>query len=271
MERSRRHPIIRMQPGPESDTISCLVDAGLAPAASLFSDVGLPDPFVMWIPDVSCPGPALVFAQAAGWWPAAAYLTSPGENLRAHLAFEERVSTHGPVARRLVLVGHSWQAPQRTATASLLRSVQSLAGWGMPSDLRAHYPDPASPGGSTRLYNGATSLSVDQVRPCGGLLLHDQGVDAPSHLLVLWRDEQVVRGWSELDWNRPIDPECTFAFGGHIFGRDLRGPGPHEAKWSVGEDPEAALVARYLAVDDLADRAVGLVRPRLIFGPVRGL
>ena len=293
MERSRRRPTIRMRPGPVDGPLDAdaLFDVGLRAGGSVWNDAALAGPFVIWVPDMERAGPVLVFAEAAGWWPASAYLPAPGQVLSARLTLERPVGRRGPVARRLALVAESWQwclSPASTefpdgqprhvaaAAASLLRGVDSLAGWGMPPDLRACYPAPVSPAGSINLVvvapppGAPEMLLADPVRPCGGLVLHRQGA-TDCRVLILWRDDMAVRGWSVLETQRPLDTSRTFAAGDRIWGPDQHQLVGREGMSIAVGDSKGVHLCHYPLVDDLAAEAVGMLQPRLIFGPVRGL
>lgn len=173
-----------------------------------------------------------------------------------------------------MLVGTSSRAGRKLSIASLLGGVDRLAGWGLPPDLRVHYPEPASDGAvvlQVAQHPGLTPklLPAQPVRPCGGLLFRSAG-SAIAQLLILWRDETGVRGWSELEPHRPLDAEHSFAAVGRIWGRDQPGtPGVHSA--FARDDPRQVPLFYYPGVDELAERAVGLARPHLVFGPVRQL
>jgi hypothetical protein len=102
-----------MQPGGADEHSDWLVDRRLMPGFSLSTGEDLREPFAIWIPDVLRPGPALVFAAAANWRPAAAYLPAPGQELQVRLILDRRVGQRGPWPG-----GSCWSEPRRGRGAS---------------------------------------------------------------------------------------------------------------------------------------------------------
>jgi hypothetical protein len=233
-------------------------------------------PYAIWVPDVLRLGPALVFAGAADWWPAAAYLPSLEETLEVRLVLEQRVGHRGPMARRLVLVSEASHGIQRVGTASLLRGVDSLSGWGLPSDLGPDFPASPDTGGPVTLRVSATPgarpttlAGVHRACPCGGLIVHGDGAK-DAQMLVLWRDETGLRGWTQVERGRPLDPGRTVSHGGRVYGPDSRG-WEHDGDLRIEGDNCQARLWIYENVAVIAEWAIPLLQDHLVFGPLRGL
>jgi hypothetical protein len=234
----------------------------------------LTDALVAWVPDVQRAGPALIFTGAADWQPASAYLPALGGALQVHLLLDQRVRSRAPMARRLVLTSRAWRDGRNSCTASLLRGVESLSGWGLPSDLRVRYPEPVAAEGPAILQLAIAGeptrpVHADPVRPCGGLVLRGERA-AENQILILWRDGAGPRGWSQLSTHRPFDADRTFAIGDRIWGDNSGAVNPPAAAILEG-DPRRVRLFEYPVVDQAVERAVALLQPRLVLRAVRSL
>jgi hypothetical protein len=267
-----------------------LVGAGLStlnPERAFSNPVG--GDVAIWAPEVERDGPALVLSEAAGWRPMTAYLPSlcrrarPGEWAGAARVSVSMVRVKG---RRggggLALVAHS-EVGEGSYAVSLLRAVDSLAGWNLPPDLAATYPVPEAeePGVQLAAVDGSGPVAGQPVRARGGLVSvrHGDGAgeDAATHSFILWGDRQ-PRGWSELLSFRPYDARHTVAVGASIFGPDLwslwhggRWVGTPVAAGALWMEGEQVALNAYPSIEVKVGWSLGLLQAHLVHGPIRAL